>query len=259
MYHRTDDVEVHSKIVGFWRGDRIEMAELRRWMKAMRIPGQVRRRRIADLALPRFRFAGELMAAAGFAGWVVLLDELELIASFSLLSRAAAYRTLAELLGLVPDQQLPGVFVVGAVTSDLAQVVFDERRDQERIPQRLLERQPELVQAATAGMDVLRPGSTHLLNLEPITREGLVRVGATVRDLYERAYRWEPPPSEVRMRERSLRMRQYVRDWITRWDLLRLDPSYRPEIETEDYVPDLGERRDLERTSELDAGDVDVK
>lgn len=258
VYHRTDDVEVHSKIIGFWRGDRIDMAELRSWMKAMRIPGQVRQRRIADLALPRFRFAAELMAAAGFAGWVVLLDELELIASFSLLSRAAAYRTLAELLGLVPGQQQPGVFVVGAVTSDLAQVVFDERRDQERIPQRLLERQPELVRAATAGMDVLRPGSAQLLQLEPISQEGLARVGATVRGLYARAYQWAPPPDEVRMRERSLRMRQYVRDWITRWDLLRLDPSYQPEIETEAYVPDLGERRDLERTSELDSGDVDA-
>jgi hypothetical protein len=46
-----------------------------------------------------------------------------------------------------------------------------------------------------------------------------------------------------------------VRDWITRWDLLRLDPAYQPDIETQVVAPDLTERPDLEITDEPDEGD----
>jgi hypothetical protein len=36
-------------------------------------------------------------------------------------------------------------------------------------------------------------------------------------------------------------MRQYVRAWITEWDLRRLDPTYEPEIEATRLVVDLSE------------------
>jgi len=32
-------------------------------------------------------------------------------------------------------------------------------------------------------------------------------------------------------------MRQYVRAWIIKWDLVRLDPAYRPQTETVDVSP----------------------
>jgi hypothetical protein len=50
-------------------------------------------------------------------------------------------------------------------------------------------------------------------------------------------------------------MRQHVRDWITRWDLLRLDPSYQPDIETQAVAPDLAERPDLELSDEPEEED----
>jgi hypothetical protein len=44
----------------------------------------------------------------------------------------------------------------------------------------------------------------------------------------------------------------HVREWITRWDLERLDPSYSASIESEVITPDLGEREGLEGFSEVD-------
>ena len=52
-------------------------------------------------------------------------------------------------------------------------------------------------------------------------------------------------------------MRQHVRDWITRWDLARLDPTYLPDIETQAVSPDLTERPDLEVSDEPDPGEED--
>jgi hypothetical protein len=44
----------------------------------------------------------------------------------------------------------------------------------------------------------------------------------------------------------SNRMRQYVRAWINEWDLLRLDPSYEPDIESAELEVDLSEEPELE-------------
>ena len=45
--------------------------------------------------MQRLRFAAKLLAAAGYAGWVVLFDEVELIGRYSLQQRAKSYAELA--------------------------------------------------------------------------------------------------------------------------------------------------------------------
>jgi hypothetical protein len=79
-----------------------------------------------------------------------------------------------------------------------------------------------------------------------------------MRDLYETAYGWTPPDGRPNLGEQSVRMRQYVRRWITQWDLMRLDPEYRPDIETRDYQPNLEEQPDLERSAEPTQDDEDA-
>jgi hypothetical protein len=85
----------------------------------------------------------------------------------------------------------------------------------------------------------------------------LTRTHEKVRQLYSAAYDWVPPDGEPELHEGSRRMRQYVRQWITQWDLTRLDPKYQPDIQTENYTPDLAERPDLERSVEPDEDDKD--
>lgn len=59
-----------------------------------------------ELARQRFRFLSRLMVAAGFDGWVLLLDEAELIGRYTPRQRGRSY---AELAGwLRPDPRTPG-------------------------------------------------------------------------------------------------------------------------------------------------------
>jgi hypothetical protein len=257
VHERVKDAEIMSKMVAFWRGEKLDLAETRRSLKVLGLPMQLKQRRIADLALPRFRFAAELLAGVGYSGWVLLLDELELVAAFSLRARAQSYATLARLLGFAPGEASPGLYTVAAGTNDLTTVLFEDRRDQERIPQRLADRLPELMPAARAGMDLLRPASSARMDLVPQDESALLRTYDKIRDLYETAYGWTPPDSRPDLGERSVRMRQYVRRWITRWDLMRLDPEYRPDIEMRDYRPNLEEQPDLERPAEPARDDED--
>jgi len=257
VHERMNDPETLSKMVAFWRGEKLDVVETRRSLKALGIPMQLKQRRIADLALPRFRFVAELLAGAGYSGWVLLLDELELVAAFSLRARAQSYATLARLLGYAPDQAVPGLYAIAAGTNDLTTILFETRRDQDKIPQRLADRLPELMPAAQAGMDLLRPTSTARMDLVPQDESELLGTHDKMRDLYETAYGWTPPDGRPDLGERSVRMRQYVRRWITQWDLMRLDPEYRPDIETRDYQPNLEEQPDLERSAEPTQDDED--
>ena len=81
VYEGARDPELNARIESFWGGDRIRVSEIKR---GLRLLGHGRRRafrapRVGDLPPQRLRFAVELMRGAGYKGWVVLLDEIELV------------------------------------------------------------------------------------------------------------------------------------------------------------------------------------
>lgn len=254
VYERLhNDSEVVDRIVSFWSGDRINVTELKKQLRMVGEPRpDVRSRRIAELAMPRFRFAAQLIAAAGYTGWVVLLDEVELVANLSLTARARAYAVLAALAGRLSGGSIPGLFMVGTVTTEFTMVVFEQRRDHEKLPQRWADRDPGLLAGMEAGMAFLSPSSRDWMRLQAQNAEALRRTHERVREIYATAYGWEPPSDGVGGDGLSRSMRQHVRDWITRWDLQRLDPGYRPDIETQAVAPDLRERPDMELSDEPD-------
>jgi hypothetical protein len=51
-------------------------------------------------------------------------------------------------------------------------------------------------------------------------------------------------------------MRQYVRTWISEWDLIWLDPSYRPETEMVEVSSNYREDPDLELNEPSAAADA---
>lgn len=76
--------------------------------------------RAVELPPQRLRFATELIKDAGYCGWVILLDEIELVGQYSLLQRARSYAELARWLGQASGETYPGLVVVGTVTADYA-------------------------------------------------------------------------------------------------------------------------------------------
>ncbi|HXM55989.1 MAG TPA: BREX system ATP-binding domain-containing protein [Candidatus Dormibacteraeota bacterium] len=249
------DTELLDRIIAFWSGDRPAVNELKRQLKLINHPRpDLRSRRIGELALPRFRFLAQLIAAAGYTGWVLLLDEVELIANLSLVSREKSYATLAALAGRLRGRAIPGLFMIGTVTAEFTGVIFEQRRDREKALQRWGERGPDFLAEVEAGLEFLAPGSRRWMRIRPPDADALRVTYDRVRELYARAYGWRPPAEAVGDTAGPARsMRQYVRDWITRWDLARLDPSYLPDIETREVSPDLTERPDLEASDEPEA------
>jgi len=110
---RSADREFADRIVRFWSGDPIGVGELK---KKLRETGEAATWALSkigarDLALQRFRFASQLIRAAGYAGWALLFDEVELIGRYSLLQRGKSYGELARWTAafeLEPIEGAPG-------------------------------------------------------------------------------------------------------------------------------------------------------
>jgi hypothetical protein len=230
---QAGDDNFADAIVRFWSGDRLSVADLRRQAKQA---GEGRRTLAAvtarDLALQRFRFLARLFTAAGCDGWVLLFDEVELIGRYTLLQRAKSYAQLAD--WLLPDPEDPAcpLTTVLAMTDDFDAAVLTEKNDRENIPAKLRAKQQpqwdETASRAEIGMRLIER-DTQLLQ-QPDADE-LDRTYHQLKALHSEAFGWHAPDVAGLERLGATRMRQYVRAWINEWDLVRLDPTYRPHSE----------------------------
>jgi len=170
----------------------------------------------------RIQFLTALLHAAGFAGWCLLFDEIELIGRYTPLRRALAYAWLATWLAMEGARAWPGIVAAYAITDDFVTAVIDERDDKARLPERLRlkERQHEARLAATAMAHIEQTVRTR--RLRPPGIDELARANLRVSDMYREAYGWEPPDTDPPERTATRTMRQYIKGWITEWDMRRL-------------------------------------
>ena len=250
--------EITDRVWSFWAGARIKIGDVKRHLRLLPDTG-IKLGKVpaaAALAPDRFRFTAGLIRAAGYKGWVLLLDEVELIASFPLRGRAKAYAELAWLLGLA-EGGVSGLATVATATQEFTGIVLREKQDRVKIPTASwAQRDPAFANRADAALKTVTDERANWERIIPADNDDLDGLHRKIRDIYRRAFDWEsrvsdrPAYNDV---QRSMRM--HVREWITRWDLERLDPSYRANIDLRPSAPDLTEREGLEGFSEHDAGD----
>lgn len=240
-----------QRIVRFWAGDPLLVGELKRALKEVGAGGDFVLGSVPahELAVQRFRFAARLMQAAGYGGWVLLFDEVELIGRYTLLQRARSYPEIWRWTAGLEQEGLAGLAAVLAVTSDFHRWVIRDKNDEELVPARLRARGEESL--ATRAEQAMR-------QIEDETKKRLPRQPdqAVLDDMYRRlreihgaAYGWDPPELVRGSNVRSTR--EYVRAWIYEWDLRRLDPSYVPQIVVgEDVRPTYEEDAELETPME---------
>ena len=246
--HGSGDPEFADRIVRFWAGDPLAAADLRRRLREVGAASAYRlgAAKERDLAVHRFRFVSRLMRAAGYAGWVVLLDEVELIGRYSLLQRAKSYAEVCHWVrGDRDDPEVPVAAVLATVDDFEAQVLVG-KNDLDLIPKRLRQKATDdaelLAAAAEVGMRII---AREQVTLQPPDRGALDRTYRQLKSLHAKAYGWEPPDVEGLERLPSNRMRQYVRAWINEWDLTRLDPAFRPDSVAVEIASDYREDSDL--------------
>ena len=258
VQEKDNDPELSNEINWFWSGERIQLKSVR---DGLRHIGQLQaypfRAPLArDMPPQKLRFVLELVKAAGYAGWVVLLDEIELVANYSVLQRARSYAELARWMGRTPEERYPGLAVVGTVTADFATVVLDDKEDRDKAVPRLRSRgrEPNLLAAARAeaGIQLLDRGVRLLAEPDD---EMLLNLYGQLRAIHSEAYGWEAPDIDNDIgRGAPARIRSYVRRWINEWDLRRLYPELDPEIEEMEFIFSYEEDTTLEQALSDDDG-----
>ncbi len=212
------------QIERFLSGGKIRVADIKQALAAVGAARKfdVRLPAAALLMEQRVKFLAALFHAAGYAGWCLLFDEVELIGRYTPLRRALAYAWLARWMGLEDAPGFPGIVAVYAITDDFVTAVIEERQDETRLTERL--RLKERHQDARLAVIAMR----HIAQTVRVRRlrapgvEELERAIPRLTGIYRTAYGWEPPEPEAVERTASRTMRQYIKGWITEWDMRRL-------------------------------------
>ena len=263
VHERSNELELNRTIESFWAGDRIKVSDVKNGLRQI---GQsqsysFRAPRATDLPPQRLRFATELIRGAGYRGWVVLLDEIELVGQYSLLQRARSYAELARWLGQASGESCPGLVVVGTVTTDYALANISpeasSKKDRDYAGQRLRARGDDGGAArAETAMRLLERECTPLSTPEEADVNDTLN---TLRYIYSKAYGWDAPVLETRgaVAGYQQRMRYRIRSAINEWDLLRLYPDSSPETEGREFSHRYVEISDLETQSKDDESEAE--
>ncbi len=249
----VNDPELSHRIIRFWSGDPLSNGEFKKYLKgcSLSTPYVFQKISAQELALQRFRFVSRLMVAAGYAGWVLLIDEAEIIARYSYKQRAKSYAEIARWTGTLEASRFPGLGSVVALTDDFQSVVLDEKGDREKVETSLSQPVADPVaQQAEHGIHVI---DRDRLLLSPPYEKLVEETYQKVRGLHGSAYGWEPPDVTALDHLSSTRMREYVRGWITEWDLKRLTPDADIHIEVAALKQDYSEDIELEKVTEVDS------
>ncbi len=149
--------------------------------------------------------------------------------------------------GLLEKSAYPAMGAVVALTDDFQLAVLDEKQDSQKI-----EAMSELSDGSLEAKEALKG-----IRFIEQTGDALIRpYDSMVDELYEKlrtlhgsAYSWEAPPVSAVEKLASTRMREYVRGWITEWDLRRLYPNVQLDIEITEVRQHYEEDQEFEAPS----------
>jgi len=135
-----------------------------------------------------FCFLRHLFRQLGYAGWVLLFDEAELIGGMGKKARAKSYVEIQRFLR--PSPKLEGVFSLFAFSSSYVEDVIDKKKEEENVQTTYAE-DPDALTAATATVNAI----LNAPELAPLTKEEILQVLLSIQEFHGRAYGWTPDVS----------------------------------------------------------------
>ena len=135
-----------------------------------------------------FCFLSHLFRQLGYAGWVLLFDEAELIGGMGKKARAKSYVEIQRFLR--PSPKLEGVFSLFAFSSSYVEDVIDKKKEEENVQTTYAE-DPDALTAATATVNAI----LNAPELAPLTKEEILQVLLSIQEFHGRAYGWTPDVS----------------------------------------------------------------
>lgn len=253
--HYSGDEDFADRVIQFWSGEPFAISEIRKRLREAGFSDDysLRTTKEVDLSRDRFIFVSRLIEAAGFSGWILLIDEVELIGRYSLIQRARSYAEIKKWMeGFSGDPETPLAAVLTTV-DDFESEVLAGKDDYNQLPAKLLAKEKieytQLSVDARAGMNILANQQIVLNAPDNATLDATYQA---IRQIHSEAFGWNPPEVAGLERLPSNRMRQYVRAWINEWDLLYLEPGYRPDTTVAAVEIEYDEDHDLSETSDGD-------
>lgn len=132
-----------------------------------------------------FAFLSRLFRQMGYNGWVILVDESELIGRLGKKARLNAYRNMADFL--LPSGQMEGVYSLFALGASYAEDVVEAKHEYEN----LAEIYPEQQEPMRTVLNLI----TRARQLVPLTDKEIREVLKKIQVFHGRAYNWNPDVS----------------------------------------------------------------
>ena len=179
----TEDAEEKFQLLADLEGDFIANATLRQIYK--RIFNQTVKYNVnfskTKHCRDYFAFMSHFFVKLGFSGWVILIDEGELMGRLSKKGRLNAYRNMAYFL--FPQREFESVFSLFAYSASYVEDVVIGKHDFENLEE-IHPAEPEPMRSVL-GQIVKTP------QLSPLTEKEIREILEKVREIHGRAYRWD--------------------------------------------------------------------
>lgn len=180
-------------------------------------------------------FMSYLFKLLGYNGWVILVDEVELMGRLGKKARLNAYNNMAKFLK--PVNQFHSIFTLFALSSSYTEDVIEGKHEFEN----LAEVYPDAQEPAKTVLNMMIKAP----QLAPLTKEETEQVITKIQDFYGRAYDWPVNVSEEAVlkaiKSSGFLLRTKIRAAIEFFDQLYL---YGEAGDTQ--VTELGEERFVE-------------
>ena len=132
-----------------------------------------------------FVFMSHLFTKLGYNGWVILMDEAELIGRLGKKARLNAYRNMAKFL--LPDNHLESVFTMFALSASYGEDVIEGKHEFENLEAVY----PDSQEPARTVLQLLLKAP----QLLPLTKDEIYQILSRVQEFHGRAYEWSPDVS----------------------------------------------------------------
>ncbi|RIV22920.1 hypothetical protein D2Q93_08830 [Alicyclobacillaceae bacterium I2511] len=184
-------------------------------------PLKLERSSLRDEGMQYVRLLDYLIHKAGYAGWLILFDEVELIGKLGKGQRSRAYANIGQFL----TANLEHTVTVWALAANFHADVLNARQDREVAPLWLQSRpkEAELAPLCVQGIDALMEAK----RLNPLSEADIRELIAQMYLLHQEAYAWHAPFSAAELYEkvwkfsplRDTKLRTWVRLTLTVLDV----------------------------------------
>lgn len=179
----TEDAEEKFQLLADLEGDFIANATLRQIYR--RIFNQTVKYNVnfskTKHCMDYFAFMSHFFTQLGYHGWVILVDEGELMGRFSRKARLNAYRNMAQFL--FPGRELESVFTLFAFSASYVEDVIISKHDFENLE----ELYPEDQEPMRSVLNLLMKTP----QLVPLTENEIREILERIREIHGRAYQWD--------------------------------------------------------------------